>query len=509
MTGDAYARALALFVANRRDEALAAFDALLAADPHHHRARLNRGVLLHQLGRDAEALADFDALVARTPDDPTALFNRATARLRLGRVAEAAQDLARAAAHDPDAADIRLQLVRARLDLGEPEAALADADTGLARADDAALHNARGRALAALGRPSEAEAAFAAAIARDPALRDAHHNLGLARDDLGRPADALPAYAAASALDPADPEPRFCAALARLALGDLAAAWPDFRLRHRRPGAAPPRHAHLPEWQGEPLAGPLLLVSEQGFGDTLLFARFAARAAALAGTAVLEAPAPLLPLLADIPGVAVTDRFAGSAAARCALPDLPGVLGVARFADLADTPAAYLPPPPDRAARWADRLGAAAGPRVGIVWRGRAETRAAPHLARAIPLAALLGALPPDADILPLQPVADPADARTLADDPRVRPAEPADFADTAALAHLCDLVVGADSGPVHAALATGADTWVLPPFSPDWRWATDPETTPWYPHARLLRQSAPGHWPLARLKRALLMRFC
>lgn len=506
MSGGDYAEALSRFVSGDRDPTL--FDAVLAADPGHRAARLNRGVLRHQLGRDADALADFDALVALDPDDAGALFNRATTRLRLGRTAEAAADLALAAAQEPDAVDIRVQLVRARLELGDVAAALADADAGLARADAAPLHDARGLALAACGRLAEAEAAFVAAVARDPALRDAHHNLGLVRDDLGRPDDALTAYAAAAALDPADPEPRFCAALARLARGDLAAAWPDFRLRHARPGAPEPRHALLPEWRGERLDGPLLLVSEQGFGDTLLFGRFAAAAAHRAGAAILEAPAPLLPLLADIPGLSVTDRFAGHAAARCGLPDLPAVLGVGDFSDLAAFPASYLAAPPARIAHWRQSLGEAAGPRLGIVWRGRAETRTAPHLTRAIPLAALLGALPPDADILSLQPVADPDDARRLADDPRVRDAAPADFADTAALATLCDLVVGADSGPIHAALAVGADTWVLPPFSPDWRWSTAPDTTPWYPAARLLRQPAPGRWPLAALKRAVLDRF-
>lgn len=505
---DAYARALGLFVANRRAEALAAFDALIAADPAHP-ARLNRGVLLHQLGRDAEALADFDAAVALAPDDPTARFNRATVRLRLGRIADAEADLARAAELDPAAADIPVHLARARLALGNPQAALAAAEAGLARNHAAPLHNARGTALSALGRLAEAEAAFLAAIARDPALRDAHHNLGLARDDLGRPADALPAYAEAATLAPEDPEPRFCAALARLTLGEFAAAWPDFHLRHRRPGAPEPRHAHLPEWTGERLAGPLLLVSEQGFGDTLLFARFAATAATRAAETFLEAPAPLLPLLAAIPGVTLTDRFTGSAAARCALPDLPGVLGVAAAPDLAAFPAACLPPPPARLAQWAERLGPTGGPRIGIVWRGRAETRAAPHLVRAIPLAALLGALPPDAEILPLQPVADAADAEILAADPRTRTTAPADFADIAALARLCDLVVGGDSGPIHAALAAGAEAWVLPPFSPDWRWGLAPETTPWHPAARLFRQAAPGQWPLARVKRELLLRFC
>ena len=36
---------------------------------------------------------------------------------------------------------------------------------------------------------------------------------------------------------------------------------------------------------------------------------------------------------------------------------------------------------------------------------------------------------------------------------------------------------------------------WVLLPFSPDWRWMTGRDDTPWYPTARLFRQPAPGDW--------------
>jgi hypothetical protein len=40
-----------------------------------------------------------------------------------------------------------------------------------------------------------------------------------------------------------------------------------------------------------------------------------------------------------------------------------------------------------------------------------------------------------------------------------------------------------------------GRPLWVLLPFAPDWRWTRDAESSPWYPAARLFRQSAPGDW--------------
>jgi hypothetical protein len=40
-----------------------------------------------------------------------------------------------------------------------------------------------------------------------------------------------------------------------------------------------------------------------------------------------------------------------------------------------------------------------------------------------------------------------------------------------------------------------GKPVWTLLPHLGDWRWMQQSETTPWYPTARLFRQSKPGDW--------------
>ena len=69
------------------------------------------------------------------------------------------------------------------------------------------------------------------------------------------------------------------------------------------------------------------------------------------------------------------------------------------------------------------------------------------------------------------------------------------DFADTAALVELMDLVVTVDTSVAHLAGAMGKAVWILLPFSPDWRWLLDREDSVWYPTARLFRQTAIGDW--------------
>ena len=69
------------------------------------------------------------------------------------------------------------------------------------------------------------------------------------------------------------------------------------------------------------------------------------------------------------------------------------------------------------------------------------------------------------------------------------------DFADTAALVATLDLVITVDTAMAHLAGALGRPVWILNRFDACWRWLLHREDSPWYPTARLFRQSSPGHW--------------
>ncbi len=73
--------------------------------------------------------------------------------------------------------------------------------------------------------------------------------------------------------------------------------------------------------------------------------------------------------------------------------------------------------------------------------------------------------------------------------------AELRDYADTAALISLLDLVVTIDTSVAHLAGALGKPVWIMLPHSADWRWLLDRNDSPWYPTARLFRQRRAGDW--------------
>ncbi len=56
--------------------------------------------------------------------------------------------------------------------------------------------------------------------------------------------------------------------------------------------------------------------------------------------------------------------------------------------------------------------------------------------------------------------------------------------------------MVAANTAVAHLAGALGKPVWVVLPVAPDWRWLLDRDDSPWYPTARLFRQTTLDNWP-------------
>jgi predicted O-linked N-acetylglucosamine transferase (SPINDLY family) len=105
-----YVQARAHQLLDQWPEALAAYDALLALEPHHGRALQQRALVLHQLDRPSEALASLDAALALDPANATALANRASLLQLLEDPAGAEAALRAALAQRPDDPDLLYRL---------------------------------------------------------------------------------------------------------------------------------------------------------------------------------------------------------------------------------------------------------------------------------------------------------------------------------------------------------------------------------------------------------------
>lgn len=426
---------------------------------------LNEAVALHRRGAVAEAAKRYAEVLRSDPRNVDALALSALAALQQRRYAESVDFAGRA------------------LELDKRHAL--------------ALHT-RGGALIALGRYAEALPDLDRVVAAQPENGKAHADRGVALYGLNRLDDAVAAFEQGHRLAPEDPDVAFNLANAELLLGRWDSGFARYERRLAlKPAAYPP--LPFPLWQGEPLPGgtTLLLQTEQGFGDTILFARFAAHLAAQGFCAILLAGPKLKALLSTVPGVTVIttlDEIDPTTPIRWQrLMSLPALLRVTPDAIPGRVP--YLGAEPERVARWRDRIGAH-GFRIGIAWTGSATATAILRnrfmpLAMFAPLADIAGVR-----LISLQKDASsetvPFRVETLGED---FDAGPDAFVDTAAAMQSLDLMVVCDSSIGHLAGALGRPIFAALPHPPFWPWLLDRDDTPWYPATRLFRQTRPGDW--------------
>jgi tetratricopeptide (TPR) repeat protein len=449
-----------------------------------------------------EAVAACLARMAAGPPENEP-FEHGNARFRQGDYPAAAAAFRQVLAINPRHAGARGNLSVALLTQLRPDEAERQARDALREAPDSQPLRLRlGIALHGLGRFDEAVAVLREAVALKPEDADAHSALGNALSAAGDLAGSIAAHRRALALRPDNDLLHANLGYTLLAAGEWAEGWREHEYRADRPRLSAPR------WQGERLAaGPLLLRHEQGYGDTIQFARFAPLAAGRAGVpTVLTAPSALCGLVAGLPDVTVlpADDKLPAAEREYPLLSLPLLFGT----EAATIPAAvpYLHPDPAAVAHWRQRLPAGRR-RVGLAWAGNPRlgrtSLYATDRRRSLPegaLAALAGL--PEVAFVSLQVGPAPAAGLAMTD----WTAELRDFAATAALVAALDLVISVDTAVAHLAGALGRPVWLLNRFDADWRWLAGRTDSPWYPTLRQFRQPHPGDWPavLAQVRAAL-----
>lgn len=301
-----------------------------------------------------------------------------------------------------------------------------------------------------------------------------------------------------------------------LARGDWAEGWRLWRMRDRMAEHAPHTHAAVRAgarlWAEpgiQPLRGRRLLVtSENGHGDTFQFGRFlpwlqqqGVHVTLLARPAAFE----LLSRRAPV-GIEVRCEPTGGEALEaydwvCDAQWLPALLDLQAQALQAHGAADWLSGGGCPVEARAVTEPPTAGLRVGLAWRGQAVGL----IRRSMPLQAMAELEWPGVHWISLQPEALSEEESQAAQRLQMEHTRPS-FEAAARMMESLDLVVSVDTSIAHLAGALGRPSVVLLPRTADWRWGRTGQSTPWYPKARLLRQTDAGDWggPLQQLRDAL-----
>jgi tetratricopeptide (TPR) repeat protein len=456
----------------RLSKALYFLSAAVESDPGSADALSNLGLALHASERYEDAISCYRNGLKLAPSHQDILYNLGNAFLEMGRVAEALSSYDEVLASKPDHVGALVNRGNVLLRLNDPLAALAGYDAALA------------------------------VMPRHPQVLT---NRGHALRRLDRPAEALADLKLAATIAPEFAEAHFGAALAQLTLGDFKAGFEAYEWRWKTGAFARCRRLfRSPLWLGgQSLSGKtILLHAEQGFGDTIQFIRYAPLLARAGANVVCEVQVELQSLLSQLDGIEViaSGQPLPPFDLHCPLLSLP----LAFRTSLQTIPAAvpYLAASPEWQRKWRDRL-PAEGMRVGLVWSGspshKNDANRSIALARLKPLFASSSAR-----FVSLQRELRDGDAEVMQNLPNLVPLGDnlADFADTAAVISLVDVVISVDTAVAHLAGALGKPALILLPHAADFRWMRGRDDSPWYPNAKLLRQGAFGDWDdvIARL---------
>ncbi|MGB3496175.1 MAG: tetratricopeptide repeat protein [Elainellaceae cyanobacterium] len=554
----------------RDADAQVVLERAIALNPNAPEAYNNLGNLLMRQGKRHEAQTAYEKAVTLAPDSLDVRLNWANALRDSGQLREAIAQYQEMLQRDPTFVDVYNNLGNLLQNIQKYEQAIACYQAGLQHRSTPSLLNNLAAAYQSLGRNEEAIAHYQQAIALRPNYADAYYNLGNALRAMDQHQEAIAAYGKAIDLNPQAsenynnlglvlhdvrhmPQALVCferaialrsdypdailnRGLSRLIMGELEQGFADYEQRWRVKGRdfKPPREFDVPLWNGDELPeSTILLHAEQGLGDTLQFVRYVSLASERVGQVVLECQPPLVKLLRSVPGVdaviAKGDRLP-KFEAHAPLMSLPHLLDTTLTTIPATVP--YVNPVgsrPDKVSQELEKsedvvssnglqsLIEQGGDRlkVGIVWAGSPTHLNDRHRSCSIEWFKPLGEIPGvqlyslqkgdrEADLQPDQNT----DHETSHETSPILNLAPElhDFTDTAGAIARLDLVITVDTSVAHLAGALGKPVWVLLGFASDWRWLLEREDSPWYPTARLFRQTQLDNWAdvFAQVKAAL-----
>jgi tetratricopeptide (TPR) repeat protein len=536
----------ALTEQDKLEEGILQYREALRLKPHYAEAHYNLGVALEHQDKIDEAMGCYRQSLELKPDFALACNKLGGVLTLRDRLEEALGWFQEAARLNPNEAEARTNLGNALARLGKlDEAVRCHRQALVLNPDCAEAHTNLGNVLARLDKLEEAARCHQEALRVIPNFVPAWTNLGSVRTQQNRLDEALSCYAEALRHEPGHAQTHFNRALVWLLLGNWAEGWPEYEWRWQTTGFA--RHDFAQSrWDGSPLNGRTLLVlGEQGLGDTLQFIRFLPLVKEQGGRVIFQCLPQLLPLLAGVNGIdALVARGAALPAFDVYTPllSLPGFFHISP--ENVPAPVPYLRANQELVAHWRRNLIMSGvrfpmsavkglfpylGPRkpdtgrffrVGIAWQGTTTYRGDSQ--RSIPLANFARlALVPGVQLISLQkgpgteqvisdvrrPVSDvkrpPSNighrtsdiARLLLDLADRLDEGSGAFLDTAAVMMNIDLVITSDTSIAHLAGSLGVAVWVALALVPDWRWLLRRHDTPWYPTMRLFRQTQYGQW--------------
>lgn len=362
--------------------------------------------------------------------------------------------------------------------------------------NDSAVYNNLGNLLRQMGNYEGALGALKHSIKLNPSYADAYSNIGAIFKEQKLYDQAEPHYRKALMLSPHHINANFDLALIELSRGNYNVGWQQYEYRLLMKELLVKTHHYMvPIWKGETLQGKtIILQNEQGFGDNIMFVRYAKKFLALGANVILRTRPELVKLFQTIDNdIHVIDEES-SPLPLCDFY-LPLLSSARRFGTTLETipkdfPYLHVNKDTIDVSLLADTL------KVGLVWSSSPTNKDFKNKYIGLALYKKLFMLE-HVHWVSLQIGEDAKDIEREGLSETILDIAPSlkDFYETARMVRHLDLVITTDTAVAHLCGALNTPAWVLVPKPADWRWMQEGDHTPWYKSIRLFRQKEQGNW--------------
>ncbi|MQR00005.1 tetratricopeptide repeat protein [Glaciimonas soli] len=505
------------------EEALASYQALLDLGHNKPDILFAKSATLASLKHFAVALECNEQALLQVPQSDYGWSQRATLQHQLERYQDALISIGKALALQPRNAEYWYKKGVTLDQLEEHQEALVCLNQALEyNPESATFYLDRGVILHKLEHYEAALLDHAKGLAMAPHKAEAWGDYGITLSLVGQHEEAIVSYQKALQIMPAYADVIYNQALSKLTLGHFASGWIDYESRWKKSDAEQTRHSNFPLWQGqEPIRGKrILLWSEQGLGDTIQFCRYALMVAALGAEVILEVNPSLVSIVSSMNQQLPTNSIPLQIIAlgktvpqvdyQTPLMSLPLVFAT----DLSNISATLLPSvthnynayfkaEPSKCTSWQQQNQQHQQAfKIGLIGSGNSNKHKDHNRSIALEqFAPLLDCAQHSnataVSFFLLQKEIRNSDKEFLERTPQLHSQAQwiEDFGDTAAIIANLDIVISVDTSVAHLAGALGKPVWILLPSAADWRWLLERNDSPWYPSARLFRQSQAGDW--------------
>ena len=508
---------------NNLNAAIDSYKVALELKPNFPEACNALGIAYQNQGNLEAAIESLNRAILLKPNFPETYYHLGNTYIDQGDLMSAITSLNKAIQLEPGFAEAHNNLGNVLREQGKLDAAISSFNTALLHAPDwAEAYNNLGYALHKKGDPIEAINMYKTAVKLKPSLFGAHYNLANALKKQGHISQAADSYKIALEHRPDFSDAHWNLAIATLLLGDYKGGWEKYEWRLRRGEKSSNAHAspNCALWNGEPITDKtkLLLITEQGLGDTLQFMRYVL-ALKQQGINISLCAQPKLHSLIQASGIDATPLTPDQAnqvneGQWMPLLSLPKYLNITPDNPLITEP--YIQSTDELNSKWKDILSSERRPIIGINWQGNPEAETAGLKGRSLPLEKFEPIIAQtNATLLSLQKGIGMEQLNNCSFKQRFvncqdQINETWDFLETAAIINNCDLIITSDTAVAHLAGGMGKPTWLLLQKVPDWRWGLGNDTTFWYGSLRLFRQHENSNWDgvMQRVTHALLEKF-